>query len=53
MFPVSLPFSRDSEAPFLNTGGPLTGAGTLLVLFDPEVGHVFVDDGSNTLNVLQ
>jgi len=23
------------------------------VLFDPEVGLVFVDDGSNTLNVLQ
>jgi hypothetical protein len=54
MFPVSLPFSRDSEAPFFNTGGPPPGAGTLFgVLFDPEVGHVFVDNGSNTLNVLQ
>jgi hypothetical protein len=32
----------------------LPGAGTLFgVLFDPEVGLVFVDDGSNTLNVLQ
>jgi hypothetical protein len=37
-----------------NTGGPPPGAGTLFgVLFDPEVGLVFVDDGSNTLNVLQ
>jgi hypothetical protein len=36
------------------TGGPPAGAGTLFgVLFDPEVGLVFVDDGSNTLNVLQ
>jgi hypothetical protein len=36
-----------------NTGTP-PGAGTLFgVLFDPEVGLVFVDDGSNTLNVLQ
>lgn len=37
-----------------NTGGPPPGAGTLFgVVFDPEVGLVFVDDGSNTLNVLQ
>jgi hypothetical protein len=37
-----------------NTSGPPPGAGTLFgVLFDPEVGLVFVDDGSNTLNVLQ
>lgn len=37
-----------------NTGGPPPGAGTLFgVLFDPEVGLVFVDDGSNSLNVLQ
>jgi hypothetical protein len=37
-----------------NTGGPPPGAGALFgVVFDPEVGLVFVDDGSNTLNVLQ
>lgn len=37
-----------------NTGGPPPGAGTLFgVIFDPEVGLVFVDDGTNTLNVLQ
>jgi hypothetical protein len=37
-----------------NTGGPPPGAGTLFgVIFDPEVGLVFVDDGSNTLNALQ
>jgi hypothetical protein len=37
-----------------DTGGPPPGTGTLFgVLFDPEVGLVFVDDGSNTLNVLQ
>jgi len=37
-----------------NTGGPPPGTGTLFgVLFDPQVGLVFVDDGSNTLNVLQ
>jgi DNA-binding beta-propeller fold protein YncE len=37
-----------------STGGPPPGAGTLFgVVFDPEVGLVFVDDGSNTLNVLQ
>jgi hypothetical protein len=37
-----------------NTGGPPPGNGTLFgVIFDPELGLVFVDDGSNTLNVLQ
>jgi hypothetical protein len=37
-----------------NTGGPPPGAGTLFgVVFDAELGLVFVDDGSNTLNVLQ
>jgi hypothetical protein len=37
-----------------NTGGPPPGAGTLFgVFFDPAFGLVFVDDGSNTLNVLQ
>ena len=37
-----------------NTGGPPLGTGTLFgVTFDPELGIVFVDDGSNTLNVLQ
>jgi hypothetical protein len=37
-----------------DTGGPPPGAGTLFgVLFDPEVGLIFVDDGSNTLNKLQ
>jgi hypothetical protein len=37
-----------------NTGGPPPGNGTLFgVIFDPELGIVFVDDGSNTLNVLQ
>jgi hypothetical protein len=37
-----------------NTGGPPPGAGALFgVLFDPEIGLVFVDDASNTLNVLQ
>jgi hypothetical protein len=37
-----------------NTGGPPPGNGTLFgVLFDPEVGLVFVDDGSNTLNTLK
>jgi len=36
-----------------NTGGP-PAAGTLFgVRFDSEVGLVFVDDGSNTLTVLQ
>ena len=35
-----------------NTGNP-PGAGTLFgLVFDPELGVVFVDDGSNTLNVL-
>ena len=37
-----------------DTGGPPPGVGTLFgVLFDPEVGLIFVDDGSNTLNTLQ
>lgn len=37
-----------------NTGGPPPGSGTLFgIVFDPELGLVFVDDGSNTLNVLQ
>ena len=37
-----------------NTGGPPPGVGTLFgVLFDPEVGLIFVVDGSNTLNALQ
>jgi hypothetical protein len=37
-----------------NTGGPPPGAGALFgVLFDPEIGLVFVDDASNSLNVLQ
>lgn len=37
-----------------NTGGPPAGAGTLFgVLFDPAVGLIFVDDGSNTLNKLE
>ena len=36
-----------------NTGGPPPGNGTLFgLIFDPEVGVVFVDDGSNSLNVL-
>jgi DNA-binding beta-propeller fold protein YncE len=36
-----------------NTGGPPPGNGTLFgLVFDPWVGVVFVDDGSNTLNLL-
>jgi hypothetical protein len=36
-----------------NTGGPPPGNGTLFgLVFDPELGVVFVDDGSNTLNLL-
>ena len=36
-----------------NTGGPPPGAGTLFGLaLDPAVGIYFVDDGSNTLNLL-
>jgi hypothetical protein len=36
-----------------NTGGPPPGNGALFgVILDPEVGIVFVDDASNTLNVL-
>ncbi|HEV2194178.1 MAG TPA: hypothetical protein VGR55_01250 [Candidatus Acidoferrum sp.] len=36
-----------------NTGGPPPGNGTLFgVIFDPERGVIFVDDGSNTLNSL-
>ena len=36
-----------------NTGGPPPGNGTLFgLIFDPQVGVVFVDDGSNSLNVL-
>jgi hypothetical protein len=37
-----------------NTGGPPAGAGTLFGLaFDPKAGVYFVDDGTNTLNLLQ
>jgi len=37
-----------------DTGSPVPGAGNLFgVLFDPENGLIFVDDGSNTLNKLQ
>lgn len=36
-----------------NTGGPPPGNGTLFgLVFDPALGVVFVDDGSNTLNLL-
>jgi DNA-binding beta-propeller fold protein YncE len=36
-----------------NTGGPPAGAGTLFgLIFDPKVGIYFVDDGTNTLNLL-
>lgn len=36
-----------------NTGGPPPGNGTLFgLIFDPERGVLFVDDGSNTLNSL-
>lgn len=36
-----------------NTGGPPPGGGTLFGLsFDPGVGIYFVDDGTNTLNLL-
>lgn len=36
-----------------NTGGPPPGAGTLFgLVFDPKVGVYFVDDGTNTLNLL-
>lgn len=36
-----------------NTGGPPPGAGTLFgLIFEPGVGVVFVDDGTNTLNLL-
>jgi hypothetical protein len=36
-----------------NTGGPPPGNGTLFgLIFEPELGVVFVDDGSNTLNLL-
>lgn len=36
-----------------NTGGPPPGNGTLFgLVFDPDLGVVFVDDGSNTLNLL-
>ena len=36
-----------------NTGGPPPGAGTLFgLIFVPDVGIYFVDDGSNTLNLL-
>lgn len=36
-----------------NTGGPPPGAGTLFgLVFDPKVGIYFVDDGTNTLNLL-
>jgi len=37
-----------------NTGGPPPGVGTLFGLaFDPKVGVYFVDNGTNTLNLLQ
>jgi hypothetical protein len=37
-----------------NTGGPPAGTGTLFgLIIDPELGVLFVDDGANTLNVLQ
>lgn len=36
-----------------NTGGPPPGAGTLFgLVFDPSRGVLFVDDGTNTLNIL-
>ena len=36
-----------------NTGGPPPGSGTLFgLVFDQDLGVVFVDDGSNTLNLL-
>jgi hypothetical protein len=36
-----------------NTGSPVPGAGTLFgLVFDPERGILFVDDGTNTLNEL-
>jgi DNA-binding beta-propeller fold protein YncE len=36
-----------------NTGGPPPGAGALFGLaFDPAAGVYFVDDASNTLNLL-
>jgi hypothetical protein len=36
-----------------NTGGPPPGAGTLFgLVFDPNHGVYFVDDGTNTLNLL-
>lgn len=36
-----------------NTGGPPPGAGTLFgLVFDPDHGVYFVDDGTNTLNLL-
>ena len=36
-----------------NTGGPPPGAGTLFgLVFDPNHGLYFVDDGTNTLNLL-
>jgi hypothetical protein len=36
-----------------NTGGPPPGAGTLFgLIYVPETGIYFVDDGSNTLNLL-
>lgn len=36
-----------------NTGGPPPGNGTLFgIIFDPQRGVLFVDDGSNTLNSL-
>ena len=37
-----------------HTGAPAPGNGTLFGLtFDPDLGVVFVDDGSNTLNLLR
>jgi len=36
-----------------NTGGPPPGAGTLFgLVFDPNRGVYFVDDGTNTVNLL-
>ena len=42
-----------ARRPVDHTGAPPPGNGTLFgVIFDPGVGVVFVDDGSNTLNLL-
>jgi hypothetical protein len=48
------PFGRQIAKKLLdNTGGPPPGNGTLFgLVFDRELGIVFVDDGSNMLNLL-